>query len=70
MGSGRWLRMWNLIVHTPDSYPKPYELENGKTSIGRAITNDIVVEDAAASRHHAEIRVDEAAKKDFDRGPG
>ena len=57
------MRMWNLIVHIPDSYPKPYELGNGKTSIGRATTNDIVVEDAAASRHHAEIRVDDAVKK-------
>ena len=55
--------MWNLIVHIPDSYPKPYELGDGKTSIGRAMTNDIVVEDAAASRNHAEIRVDEARKK-------
>jgi class 3 adenylate cyclase len=55
--------MWNLIVHVPDSYPKPYELGNGKTSIGRAVTNDIVVDDVAASRHHAEIWVDEAANK-------
>jgi pSer/pThr/pTyr-binding forkhead associated (FHA) protein len=55
--------MWNLIVHIPDSFPKPYELADGKTSIGRAMTNDIVVEDAAASRYHAEIRVDEAGKK-------
>jgi class 3 adenylate cyclase len=52
--------MWNLIVHIPDSFPKTYEMGNGKTSIGRATTNDIVVEDAAASRHHVEIRVDEA----------
>jgi class 3 adenylate cyclase len=63
MGSGRWLLMWNLIVHAPDSYPKPYELGSGKTSIGRSFTNDIVVEDAAASRYHAEIWVDEAAQK-------
>ena len=62
MGSGRWLYMWNLIVHIPDSYPKTYELGGGKTSIGRATTNDIVAEDAAASRHHAEIHVDEAAQ--------
>jgi Adenylate cyclase, family 3 (some proteins contain HAMP domain) len=55
--------MWNLIVHIPDNFPKPYELADGKTSIGRAMTNDIVVEDAAASRYHAEIRVDEAGKK-------
>ena len=54
--------MWNLIVHIPDSFPKTYEMGNGKTSIGRATTNDIVVEDAAASRNHAEFWVDEAAK--------
>src|SRR5688572_3866185 len=54
--------MWNIIVHVPDSYPQPYELKAGKTSIGRAGTNDIVVEDAAASRHHAEIWVGEAGK--------
>ena len=55
--------MWNLIIHIPDSFPKPYELGNGKTSIGRAVTNDIVLEDEAASRHHAEIRADEAEEK-------
>ena len=57
------MRMWNLIVHIPDSYPKTFEMGNGKTSIGRATTNDIVVEDAAASRHHAEIQIDDSAKK-------
>lgn len=55
--------MWNLIVHAPDNDPKPYELRNGKTSIGRAMTNDIVVEDPAASRQHAEIWADEEGKK-------
>jgi class 3 adenylate cyclase len=55
--------MWNLIVHIPDSFPKPYSLANGKTSIGRLVTNDIVVDDAGASRHHAEIWVDEAQEK-------
>ena len=55
--------MWNLIVHVPDSFPQTYELGNGKLSIGRAVTNDIVVEDAAASRHHGEFRGDEAQEK-------
>jgi len=55
--------MWNLIVHSPDNDPKPYDLKSGKISIGRAMTNDIVVEDAAASRHHAEIWLDEALKR-------
>lgn len=63
MGSGRWLHMWNLIVHAPDSDPEQYDLKSGKISIGRAFTNDIVVEDAAASRRHAENRVEEAVKK-------
>ena len=52
--------MWNLIVHVPDSFPKSYEIGSGKTSLGRAVTNDIVLEDASASRHHAEIWADEA----------
>ena len=55
--------MWNIIVHVPDSYPHPYELKAGKTSLGRAGTNDVVLEDAAASRHHAELWVDETAGK-------
>jgi class 3 adenylate cyclase len=38
-------------------------LKSGKTSIGRASANDIVVEDSSASRRHAEIQVDEAADK-------
>ena len=62
MGVADGMYMWNLIVHIPDSFPKTYEMGNGKTSIGRATTNDIVVEDAAASRNHAEFRVDEAAR--------
>jgi len=55
--------MWNLIVHSPDNDPQQYGLKSGKISIGRAMTNDIVVEDAAASRHHAEIWLDEALKR-------
>jgi class 3 adenylate cyclase len=55
--------MWNIIVHVPDSYPQPYELKGGKTSIGRAGTNDILLEDAAASRHHAELWVDDGMGK-------
>src|SRR5919108_1197783 len=63
-GRGRkWLCMWNLIIHIPDSFPKPYSLPNGKTSIGRLATNDIVVDDPGASRHHAELWVDEAQEK-------
>lgn len=52
--------MWTLIVHIPDSFPKTYTLMSGKTSIGRLDTNDIVVDDEAASRHHAEFWADES----------
>jgi adenylate cyclase len=55
--------MWNLIVHVPDSFPKSYEIGSGKTSLGRAVTNDILLEDAAASRHHAEIWADETQER-------
>ena len=55
--------MWNLIINVPDSFPKSYMLGSGKTSIGRLVTNDIVLEDAGASRHHAEIVLDEALEK-------
>ena len=55
--------MWNLTVHAPDSFPKSYELGPGKTTIGRLVTNDVVLEDAAASRHHAEFRVDDPSGK-------
>jgi adenylate cyclase len=55
--------MWTLIVHAPDSDPKAYELKDGKTSIGRASSNDILVDDPAASRLHAEIWKDESLDK-------
>ena len=53
--------MWTLTVQVPDSYPASYSLAEGKTSIGRSTANQIVIEDAAASRNHAEIIVDENA---------
>jgi class 3 adenylate cyclase len=55
--------MWNLVVYAPDHEPAHFVLKGGSTSIGRASANDIVVEDSSASRHHAEIHVDELSKK-------
>jgi len=55
--------MWNLVVYAPDQEPAQFALKGGNTSIGRASANDIVVEDSSASRHHAEIRVDEQSQK-------
>ncbi|PWH14604.1 MAG: hypothetical protein DDG60_07575 [Anaerolineae bacterium] len=50
--------MWQLVVTSPDKEPKLVELKPGKWSIGRASTNDILIEDVSASRNHAEIFLD------------
>ena len=55
--------MWTLIVLAPDREPEQFALKDGKTSIGRASANDIVVEDSSASRHHAEIHLNQATKE-------
>ena len=57
--------MRSLVVHAPDQNPKTYDLGSVVVSIGRAATNDIIVDDVAASRRHAEIHVDEAQNKIF-----
>lgn len=50
--------MWQLVVTSPDKEPKPVELKPGKLTIGRASTNDIVIDEVSASRNHAEILLD------------
>ncbi len=50
--------MWQLIVTSPDKEPKLVELKPGKFTIGRASSNEIVIEDVSASRSHAEIFLD------------
>ena len=47
--------MWQLIINSPDKEPILVEIQPGVFSIGRASTNNIAIEDAAASRRHAEI---------------
>lgn len=50
--------MWQLVVTSPDKEPKLVELKPGKLTIGRASTNDVVIDDVSASRNHAEIFLD------------
>ena len=54
--------MWQVILRTADLQPHRINLEVGETSIGRAATNKIVVDDPAASRQHAKFIVSEDAK--------
>jgi len=53
--------MWQVILRTADLQPHRINLELGETSVGRAATNKIVVDDPAASRQHAKIIVSENA---------
>jgi class 3 adenylate cyclase len=50
--------MWSLTITNPKSEPMQIKLTPGKMSIGRAVTSDIVINDMAASRRHAEIYFD------------
>jgi class 3 adenylate cyclase len=51
---------WFLRISSGDKHPEQVPLKAGITSLGRLSTNDIVVEDIAASRRHAEISYDPA----------
>ena len=48
---------WQIILRAADLQPHRIDIEAGETSIGRAQTNKIVVDDPAASRQHARIMV-------------
>lgn len=50
--------MWSLTITSPKSKPLQIKLASGKMTIGRMVTSDIVVNDVAASRRHAEIYFD------------
>lgn len=52
--------MWQLTINTPEKETKVVELKPGKLTLGRASTNDIVLDDTAASRQHAEFLFDSA----------
>jgi class 3 adenylate cyclase/pSer/pThr/pTyr-binding forkhead associated (FHA) protein len=50
--------MYSLTITNPNSEPVQIKLASGKMVIGRAVTSDIVINDTAASRRHAEIFYD------------
>jgi class 3 adenylate cyclase len=50
--------MWTLTITSPKSQPIQIKLTSGKMVIGRLVTSDIVINDEAASRRHAEIFFD------------
>ncbi len=50
--------MWSLTITNPRSEPIQIKLVPGRMSIGRLDTSDIVINDVAASRRHAEIFYD------------
>ena len=50
--------MYSLTITNPNSEPLQIKLTSGKMVIGRTVTSDIVINDDAASRRHAEIFYD------------
>ena len=50
--------MWTLTITNPRSEPVQIKLISGKMVIGRMVTSDIVINDGAASRRHAELYFD------------
>jgi len=50
--------MWQVVIHSPEKEPKLIELKPGKLTLGRAVTNSLVIDDVSASRQHAEIIFD------------
>ncbi|MGA7194300.1 MAG: adenylate/guanylate cyclase domain-containing protein [Anaerolineales bacterium] len=50
--------MYSLTITNPNSEPLQIKLTSGKMVIGRAVTSDIVINDTAASRRHAEMFYD------------
>ena len=50
--------MWLLKINAPDKEAQQLQLKPGTLTIGRLSSSDIVVDDVAASRRHAEITLD------------
>ena len=50
--------MWSLTITNPNSEPVQIKIISGKMTLGRLVTSDIVINDVAASRRHAEIYFD------------
>lgn len=52
--------MWQFIVSAPEKEIKVVDLKPGKFTLGRASSNDLMIDDTAASRQHAEVLFDPA----------
>ena len=50
--------MWIITIRSPDGEPQEYILKPGVNTIGRKLSNDIIISDSSASRNHAEIYFD------------
>jgi hypothetical protein len=55
--------MWVITIRSPDGEPLDYVLKPGVNTVGRKLTNDIVVSDPSASRNHAEIVLEPAQNR-------
>ncbi len=51
--------MWQLVIRSSSLQTRQVDLKDGVNTLGRLSTSDIVIDDAAASRTHAEIITDE-----------
>ncbi len=47
--------MWMITIRSPEGEPQEYILKPGANTIGRKLSNDIIISDSSASRVHAEI---------------
>ncbi len=50
--------MWTLTVRSPEAKPFDYSIKPKNNTLGRKQDNDVVIADEAASRLHAELKLD------------
>ena len=60
MGNASTKKLWYLTIRSSSEDLHEYLLEPGQNKIGRDSDNDIVLQDLAASGHHAEIYCDQS----------
>ena len=60
MGNASTKNLWYLTIRSSSEDLHEYLLEPGQNNIGREADNDIVLQDLAASGHHAEIYYDQS----------
>ncbi len=55
--------MWMITIRSPEGEPQEYILKPGTNTIGRKLSNDIIISDSSASRIHADIHFSTAENK-------